>query len=168
MAAGSTYTPIATTTLGASQTVVTFSSIPSTYTDLIVVLNAGFSTAAAIVSRMTFNSDTATNYSQINFYGTGSTFAGSRATNQSSISVENLVTTASAALRDLSIIQIMNYSNSTTYKPALVRQNNNPNGVVFSAGVWRSASAINSVTLTASSSTYISGSTFTLYGIAAA
>jgi hypothetical protein len=34
-----TYTPIASITLGATATSVTFSSIPSTYTDLILVMN---------------------------------------------------------------------------------------------------------------------------------
>ena len=51
MAAGNTYTPIATTTLSSSQNDITFSSIPSTYTDLVIVFNgkstnAGTSSAA--------------------------------------------------------------------------------------------------------------------------
>ena len=45
MAAGSTYTPIATTTLGSAGT-ITFSSIPSTYTDLVIVLNGNGSRVA--------------------------------------------------------------------------------------------------------------------------
>ena len=38
MAAGSTYTPIATTTLGSAQADVTFSSISGSYTDLVLII----------------------------------------------------------------------------------------------------------------------------------
>jgi hypothetical protein len=44
MAAGATYTPIATYTVSGSSTLTyTFSSIPSTYTDLVLVVNGSSS-----------------------------------------------------------------------------------------------------------------------------
>jgi len=51
-----TYEPIATTTLGSNQTTITFSSIPSTYTDLVIVSNMGTTTASYPFIR--FNGDT--------------------------------------------------------------------------------------------------------------
>ena len=57
-----TYEPIATNTLGSAASSVTFSSIPSTYTDLIVVMNYANSTGLADVF-FRFNGDTGSNYS---------------------------------------------------------------------------------------------------------
>jgi hypothetical protein len=74
------------------------------------------------------------------------------------------------------IYQIMNYSNTTTYKTSLTRQNTvdaaDYNGTLTAVGLWRSTSAITSVAiqLTRGGSAYnfTSGSIFTLYGIKAA
>ncbi|NBQ97859.1 MAG: hypothetical protein EBU12_06490, partial [Microbacteriaceae bacterium] len=62
MAAGNTYSQIASTTLGSAASSVTFSSIAATYTDLVIVVQAAV-TAGSIALRMQFNSDTGTNYS---------------------------------------------------------------------------------------------------------
>jgi len=56
-----TYEPIATTTLGSAAATITFSSIPATYTDLVIVF-AGTATAN-LNPLMSFNSDSGTNYS---------------------------------------------------------------------------------------------------------
>ena len=62
MAAGSTYTPIATTTLSSAQSSVTFSSLGS-YTDIILVYaGTGTSTDTQGI-RFQVNGDTGTNYS---------------------------------------------------------------------------------------------------------
>jgi hypothetical protein len=59
----------------------------------------------------------------------------------------------------------MNYSNTTTYKTILERANQ-PQAVTNSiVGLWRSTSAISTITMTTSSGTVSAGSTFTLYGI---
>ena len=62
MAAGITYTPITSTTLGSNTASVTFSSISSAYTDLVLVV-AGALDGANWVPTLQFNSDTGTNYS---------------------------------------------------------------------------------------------------------
>lgn len=69
-----------------------------------------------------------------------------------------------------SIIQINNYSNSTTYKTAFMRTNTaSTYGTVFAiVGLWRSTAAITSITLTPDAGSFATGSTFSLYGIAAA
>ena len=165
MAAGSTYTPIATTTLGSAQASYTFSSIPSTYTDLVLI-------AMPIVSindNMTFqfNGDTATNYSTTILYGTGSA-AGS--TRQSNVSVPYLSYYGSAITNPTpTLISIQNYANTTTNKTFLSRANAAASGVDAIVGMWRSLNAINSILIkTAGGNNFQSGTTFTLYGIAAA
>jgi hypothetical protein len=167
MAAAQTYEPIATTTVsGSSITTYTFSSIPSTYTDLVLITSIKAATTNSN-QWMRFNGDTATNYSSTNVYGTG-TYALS--TNQSSQDKINsvlsgyVVTTENA----VGIYNIMNYSNTTTYKTMISRFNNS--GVVAQAEVslWRSTSAITSITIFTTPDSFAVGSTLTLYGIKAA
>jgi hypothetical protein len=65
----------------------------------------------------------------------------------------------------------MNYSNTTTYKTALNRSNQAAGGVDATVGLWRSTAAIDTIRFYANtngSQNFLTGSTFTLYGIAAA
>ena len=64
MAAGSTYTPLATSTLGSAAASVTFSSISGSYTDLVLVISCAQSAAGGGL-RFQFNSDTGGNYSTV-------------------------------------------------------------------------------------------------------
>lgn len=164
----STYTPIATTTLGSDQASVTFSSIPSTYTDLILVTNEKQS--GARVSAIQLNSDTGTNYSWTELYGTGSAAGSSRSSSTARIYYGyNAGYSDSTNFDANAIIHIMNYANSTTYKTVLIRANNATNGTDATVGLWRSTAAINTIYLYMDNlSNYKAGSTFTLYGIKAA
>ena len=76
MAAGSTYTPIYTTTLASAAASYTFSSIPSTYTDLVIAAT-GLTTAGTTLA-MRFNGDTATNYSDTYLLGNAGAASSSR------------------------------------------------------------------------------------------
>lgn len=166
MAAGSTYTPIATQTLGSSSTNVSFTSIPGTYTDLIIVFDGANITANNSDSFMRFNSDSTTNYSYTVLQGTGAAAQSYRGTSTNAINVGNTNT----SIRNNAIIQIMNYANSTTYKTCITRSNNPSNLVQANVGLWRSTAAITQIDLSSEkgASSWASGSTFTLYGIAAA
>ena len=166
MAAGSTYTPIATTTLGSSAASYTFSSIPSTYTDLVIILNG--QTSASVDVGLQFNGDTATNYSRTYLEGDGTTATSGRSTSQTVATMNNNGYPILASYSWNAIYQIMNYANATTYKSVLGRSNNANNGANTTVALWRSTAAINSVLIKTSSGTFSTGSTFTLYGIAAA
>ena len=63
------------------------------------------------------------------------------------------------------IINIQNYSNTTTYKTALVRYNNGGVIVEGIVNLWRNTAAITQIDFGNSSANYLAGSTFTLYGI---
>lgn len=168
MAAGSTYTPIATTTLGSAQTTITFNSF-SGYTDLVLVCNWAQSAVGSCWIR--FNSDSGTNYSFTELRGNGSAASSTRlsSTAQSYWAYNVFPDTSYTAN---AIISIQNYSNATTYKTFLSRANANSGsfaGTSAIVGLWRSTSAITSIELDIDgSATYNTGSTFTLYGIAAA
>lgn len=168
MAAGNTYEAIATQTLGSAAATVTFSSIPSTYTDLVLVMSAIGSSAGSDL-RVQVNSDTASNYSITRLLGYTSVTS-NRASNATYWQLTNSVgvgTTEPTA----NILQFLNYSNTTTNKTVLVRYNqfqSTYSEVASEVGLWRSTSAISTITFSLSSGNYATGSTFSLYGIKAA
>lgn len=171
MAAGSTYTPIATTTLGSATPSITFSSISGSYTDLILIIAGTVdSNGGAVIT--TFNGDTGNNYSFTFLSGTGTTAASSRQANKP-YATFNWNTGFSSTQQCNGIMQIQNYSNSTTYKTALARSNN-ANGSSFMGtevvvNLWRNTNAINSLSVIAGGGANLNaGFIATLYGILAA
>ena len=165
MAAGSTYTPIATTTLGSAQATVTFTSF-SGYTDLILITSTKGSTTN--YPKINFNSDTGNNYSRTVLRGDGTTATSGRASNSGRIDLTSNASNSSAEFNLNTITHILNYSNSTTYKTILVRANNASDGVDATVGLWRNTNAITSFEIGLNTGNFATGSTFTLYGIAAA
>ena len=162
-----TYEPITTTTLSTATASVTFSSISGSYTDLVLVINAGASALEDIGCRL--NSDTGSNYSTTIFAGNGSSPSTGRISNATNIGLTSnayLPTSVSSA----HIVHFMNYSNSTTYKTVLCRGASASSGTEAIVGLWRNTSAITTIYLYGRNSGYnfLSGSTFTLYGIKAA
>jgi hypothetical protein len=159
MPAGNTYEAIATQTLGSAAASVTFSSIPGTYTDLVLVIQGSMATAGG--NYIQVNGDTGNNYSLTFMYGDGTSAVSTRLTNYPTAQSFYLNTNQSNA-----IINFMNYSNTTTNKTFLSRANSN-DFVSARVALWRSTAAINSITV-ASTFNYNTGTTFSLYGIKAA
>lgn len=166
MAAGSTYTPIATTTLGSTQANISFSSLGS-YTDLILVCNP-INTSAGSDIGMQFNGDTGTNYSGTWINGNGTTASSSRITSYNYIPVLQPISGQSTVYSGQGIIHIMNYGNSTTYKTVLSRYDDAAKSTGAEVGLWRNTAAITSVLMKPGTGSFAAGSTFTIYGIAAA
>ena len=164
MPAGSTYTPIATQTISGSTTAsATFSSIAGSYTDLVLVV-AGTATVSTIDFLLRFNGDTGSNYSRTYLYGSGSAALSGRTANATSLGLLSLDTN-----QQVNIVNIFNYSNATTYKTAISRINGAVGyGTSAIVGTWRNTAAITSLSVTATTSYFGSGTTLTLYGIAAA
>ena len=163
----STYTPIATQTLGSAASSVTFSSIPGTYTDLVVVCNSGVTASGGYVLSMQLNGDTGTNYSGTRLSGNGSAAASYRATG---LNYYFAGLGMPATLTTNVTFHLMNYSSTTTYKTALIRFNDASVGTAAVVCLYRSTSAITSINLSAEvgGTTLLAGSIFTLYGIKAA
>jgi hypothetical protein len=161
----STYEPIATTTLSSTSTGITFSSF-SGYTDLVLVSSVK-NTSLYLDFWIRFNSDTGSNYSNTVLYGNGSSAGSARASSATKI---NLTYSGYADTGSYNVITtyIMNYSNSTTYKSVLSKSSTAAWGVDAVVGTWRNTAAITSIDILPSSSSWASGSTFTLYGIKAA
>ena len=162
-----TYTPIASITLGASVSSVAFSSIPQTYTDLIMIVNAIDNTYDYGGINLAFNSDTGNNYSFTEMYGNGTSVLNERRANVAYIPVAYYISPDTVAGNATYTVNIMNYSNTTTNKTTIGRENSSNatySGAGLIAGLWRSTAAISTVTLTMSGN-FASGSTLNLYGI---
>jgi hypothetical protein len=155
-----TYTPIATQTLSTSAASVTFSSIPGSYTDLVLVINPTMASNADVT--LIFNGDTANNYSSTYLSGNGTTASSSRFSTMPKIYLDSINTGTGIVQYNVSI---MNYANTTTYKTALARFASAGVGTQATVGLWRSTAAITSMTITGDSINFTPGSTFTLYGI---
>lgn len=156
MAIAQTYEPIATQTSNGSASTITFSSIPSTYTDLVLSVNSSGSTGSTDTT-LRFNGDSGTNYSRHYFYGGGS-----------SISTAYNVNLAQIGSGVNVIHHFMNYSNTNMYKTVIGNYWKSSDILLSQAILWRSTSAINSISISISSGAFTSGSIFTLYGITTA
>lgn len=161
-----TYTPIATTTLSSSATSVTFSSISSSYTDLILICSVLHSTADTLYVQ--YNSDTGSNYSSTYMESNGSGMLSQRQSNV----VKGLLGLTQVGMSSTNpsvfFTSINNYSNTTAYKTAITQANLGSAEVESNTHLWRSTSAINTIKVLPSAGNMNSGSTFTLYGIVAA
>jgi hypothetical protein len=161
-----TYTLINSSTLGSAASSVTFSSIPSTYTDLILVAQLAGSTAGQDF-KIQFNGDTGTNYSITVLRGYGTGVTSNRTTNGTYIYLDYSGASLNT-VQDQYNISIMDYANTTTYKTLLSRYSSAANSAEATVGLWRSTAAINQVVVSMTAGNLVANSTFKLYGIEAA
>jgi hypothetical protein len=165
-----TYEKIATTTLGSAQATVTFSSIASTYTDLVVVCSNLVTNVDGLTVGMYYNSNNS-NYSNTYVLSDGSTRSSGRDTYNTKIGIGYAVGLGTGNPSNI-ICQIQNYANTNVFKTALMRFNifqTSTGEVGANVGLWRNTAAINAITfdLNDGAKTFLAGSKFTLYGIKA-
>jgi hypothetical protein len=174
MAAGSTYTKIASSTLGSAAASVTFSSIPSIYTDLVLVVTpASASGTPNVLIRV--NSDSGSNYSWTGLAGNGTSATSGREIN--TVRAYGTIQYYSAMTTTLGTCTMktdfMNYANTTTQKTWLSRAGGAGYATELIVGKWASTAAITTLDCYAyvgagSFVNFAIGSTFNLYGILAA
>jgi len=155
-----TYSDIATYTVATPSASYTFNSF-SGYTDLVLVITGQTTTAGQDIL-ITVNGDNGSNYSRSLVLGTGTTFPSTRNSGQ------NWFAPGGAWENSQTVVNIMNYANTTTNKTFLSRSNSPTQYTVEGVGVWRSTAAITSLTITTQTFNMATGSTFSLYGIKAA
>jgi hypothetical protein len=159
-----TYTPLAEVTLSSSASSVTFSSIPATYRDLVVVFVAAGSTT--LQGRVRLNGDTGSNYNYVRMSGSGSAATSASAASQTSgfLSAIAQATTTGALQMN---INIMDYSATNKHTTIISRADQSANGTEAFANRWANTAAVTSVQILTSTGNWASGTTATLYGIAA-
>jgi hypothetical protein len=167
-----TYTLIASNTLSSSAASVTFSSIPNTYTDLVLRLSTRTDVAGQAIKSitLTFNSIGGTAYSSTRLQGDGSSAASGRVSNAASLVLHFASEGATATSNTFSNneIYIPSYTISAN-KPIssiTAQENNQTNAyVVAHAGLLSDTAVISSITLSVSTDNFVSGSSFYLYGL---
>jgi len=158
-----TYTPLATVTLTSNASSVTFSNIPATYRDLILVFNGSATSGSDL--RFRFNSDTGNNYNFVNMGAASATPQSASSSNQSSIAVS--YTAVLTTRRNVVLTQIMDYSATDKHKTLLARANDEGQGVSATAARWANTNAITTILLYPDANQFSSGSRFDLYGVIA-
>lgn len=162
--AQNTYVALRTETIAVATPSVTFNLAGVTgYTDLVLVADYTNSAASNILGR--FNGDTASNYSWTYLDGNGSTATSGRGSNQT---LMNFGYSFGAGNRNNAIIQFMNYANTITNKTVINRQNQPAGYVSAAVNMWRNTGAVTSINIFCDAGNFAVGSTFSIYGIAAA
>lgn len=154
-----TYDLIASNVLTSPASSVTFSSLPSSYRDLIIVteiLGSGGNADANV----RFNSDTGSNYPYVLASGNGSVVSSGSGTGDMLYGQ-----TASTTVRATTFFQVFDYAQTDKHKSVLQRRDRADTATSMIAARWASTSAINSVTILTSSNNFASGSSFYIYGI---
>jgi hypothetical protein len=164
----STYTLIKGETLASSAASYTFTAIPSTFTDLVVRVSDRIGSTTSNYINIIFNSDSASNYSRTYLQGNGA----------SALSGQDSSVARTRYETDISINTANTFASTEIYIPNYTVSQNKPlslsnawetnvttAGIFGTASLWRNTSSINSITLTPQTSTFVSGSSFYLYGI---
>jgi len=161
--------PIYTQTVGGTSVAsVVFNNIPQTFTDLTIFISARCSGAGAFQQMsVQFNADTSSLYSNTRLWAYSGT-ASARGSGTASTLNWTTGSTATANTFGSGNIYIPNYtsSNFKSFVTDLISENSSTSEAVTGtqAGLYRSTTAISSVTLFAESN-FVQYSTFTLYGI---
>ena len=90
----STYTPVASQTLSANASTVTFDAIPQNYTDIIISVQAKWTGSGSSSFGMRFNADSGSNYSLTQMYGNGSSASSNQNSNQTQTVIGQITSTS--------------------------------------------------------------------------
>jgi hypothetical protein len=168
-----TYDLISTTTLSSTASGVTLSGIPSTFTDIRVVVEAQ-STGTTDRCYLTFNGvSTGGTYSW-------NSFLGSYSSSPSSLSTDNgdfllMLSSTTRLCRDypnLFIVDVFQYARTDINKSVLIDYSTNSDSIQYDikqmiCGLWKSTAAISSVGFNVNVNAFAIGSRFSVYGIKA-
>jgi hypothetical protein len=165
--------PISAITLASASASVEFNNIPGTYSHLqIRALIRGTASASAINANMQFNSDTGSNYSYHELYGSGA--GGGQAgagANQTRVFLHGNApaATALASSFGVAVMDILDYANTSKYKTTRCLNGMDVNGsggyILLDSGSWQNTNAITSIQIAPNSGNFAQYSSFSLYGI---
>lgn len=156
------YTALANVTLSSTASAVTFSSISQVYKDLVIVASLKH-TSSGDYTLLRVNGDGGSNYLTQSMRGNGSAVTGQIGTDGATYPFYGLQENNSEFIQMR--IDMMDYRATDKHKNFLMRGDAAGIATIASVARWASTSAINTVTLSNATSTFIAGSTFALYGV---
>jgi hypothetical protein len=162
-----TFTLIASSTVGAGGTAsFDFTSIPATYTDLVIKISARGTNASLYSSvKVEFNGSSS-NLSCKQIFGDGASAASSLSATQILFDSDGGNSTSNVfGSHEIYIPNYLGSSNKSVSIDSVSEQNGTTAYAEFVAGLWANTSAINRVTLTTISGNLAQYSTAYLYGI---
>ena len=161
-----TYTALANITLGSSASSVTFSSIPATFRDLVLICVTANGGSGAN-NGIRFNSDTGSNYTRLfmGVNGVGAFSSGN--TTSTGFQYDNFAFSTPNLGRNNHILNIMDYSATDKHKTILARANREGDTLDALTGRWANTSAVTTLNVyVIGGGDFLTGSSFALYGIA--
>ena len=170
---GGSFESIATVTASGGESSLSFTSIVGTYKHLQIrgIARNNFAANANDQLKLTFNGDTSgTTYSLHNLRGNGSTTTAVGSASNADIVMYRVtaLSGSTSGIYGTSIIDIHNYSSTSQYKTVRYFGGGDLNGagdVSLGSGLWQNTAAITSINIAGAGTTFISGTTFALYGI---
>lgn len=152
-------TALASITLQSSSASVSFTSIPSSYRDLIIVINGGVT--GSLTAQLRFNNDSGSNYSHVS----------AAAGNDNSVYTTSGTTTFVNPAPDFGVsssfdivYNVFDYAMTDRHKTIVTRFGMSAQSPNMVAVRWASTSAINAVTLSASANAFAAETNISLYG----
>jgi len=155
-----TYTALQTIELTGTASTVTFSSIPASYRDLVVVMSVKKTSTGDANLGMRFNADSGNNYSVVAMLGAAS------ATSFSTADDKVWAGELDSSNFYVNICQIMDYSATDKHKTVLTRGQRGSR-VDAAASRWANTDAITSVLVYPTLNSFEIGSTISLFGVEA-
>jgi hypothetical protein len=163
---------ISSQTLGSAAASVTFSSIPSGYADLVLRISSRTTYTGFTFDQINLliNGDTASNYSRTQLRGNGAAAASGGLGNQTVLDLPQTTDTDLATSNTFSSFEM--------YIPSYTVSQSKPSGIFSAqetnattayinafAALWRNNAAVTSISLTPANGSFVSTSSFYLYGI---
>jgi hypothetical protein len=167
-----TYVNIASVTTSGSAGSVVFSSIPSTYTDLVIRGSARSDLSGQVIDYLgvSIGGGGVGTYSETSLEGNGSTVSSARNSNTTGLGLKSVIPAATSTANTFGNweLYIPNYTSSAN-KPMFIgsvqETNSSTAYMSYIANLLRSSVSISSITLIPTNGAFVNGSTFYLYGI---
>ena len=163
-----------TTTLTSSASSVTFSGLDSyaaDYKHLQIRYTARSDRSSGVysIAGIRLNSDTGSNYSYHQLYGTGSSVGSTAAANQTTMRLGIIPeSTDSANVFGSGIVDLLDFTNTsknTTIKSFSGEESGSNSDISLWSGAWYNTAAVTTAQLIDLAGNFVAGSRFSLYGV---
>jgi hypothetical protein len=158
------YDALATVTVGSAVSTITFAGIPSGYKHL-QLRSMCFGTSDDENLYIRFNSDSGSNYARHYLEGNGSSASASGTAPDTGGVFSNTSNGTSPYVSVTDILDFADINKFKTLRALSGRDRNGSGSIALRSSLWRSTSAVTSITILAGGGSLASGAQFALYGV---